>query len=67
MSVEKLSISLPAELGTAIRAAAEADRVTVSAWFAGAARERLQAAAAQSRPSRPPRNCSPTSSPNRAR
>lgn len=48
MSVEKLSISLPAPLGAAIRAAAEADRITVSAWFAGAARERLQAAAAQS-------------------
>lgn len=42
MAVDKLSVSFEPELGEAIRAAAEAEDATVSAWLAEAARDRLR-------------------------
>ena len=42
MAVDKLSVSFEPELGEAIRAAAEAEDASVSAWLAEAARDRLR-------------------------
>ena len=42
MSVEKLSISLDAELAGSVRAAAEESHVSVSTWFAEAAAARVR-------------------------
>lgn len=41
MAVERLTISLDADLAEAIRVAAEADAENVSSWIAEAARHRL--------------------------
>jgi hypothetical protein len=43
MSVERVTISLDAELATAVREAADDDCQNVSAWLADAARRRLAA------------------------
>ncbi len=43
MAVERLTVSLEAELAVAVRTAAEADEQNVSAWLAGAARRQLAA------------------------
>ncbi len=45
MSVEKFSVSLDPQLGQALRAAAQADDMNVSAWLATAIRQRLRHAA----------------------
>jgi hypothetical protein len=45
MSVEKLSISVPADVAAAVRSAAQAEGIAVSAWVASAAREKTAAAA----------------------
>ena len=45
MSVEKFSVSLEPGLGRALRAAADDNGVTVSAWMAEAVRQRLRHAA----------------------
>lgn len=45
-TVEKLSVSLPAEVAAEARAAAEAAGMTLSAWLAQAAEHRLKLAAA---------------------
>ena len=42
MAVEKFSVSLDPELSRALRAAAEEDDVSVSAWMAEAVRQRLR-------------------------
>ena len=42
MVAEKFSISLDEELGRALRSAAAAEGVNVSAWLAGAVRQRLR-------------------------
>lgn len=42
MAVEKFSVSLEPDLGRALREAAETEHVTVSAWMAEAARQRLR-------------------------
>lgn len=42
MSVEKFSVSLDPQLGQALRAAAQADDTSVSAWLATAIRQRLR-------------------------
>lgn len=42
MAVEKFSVSLDPELSRALRAAAEEEDVSVSAWIAEAARQRLR-------------------------
>jgi hypothetical protein len=42
MAVEKFSVSLDPDLGRALREAAEDENVTVSAWMAEAARQRLR-------------------------
>jgi hypothetical protein len=47
MAVDKLSISFEPGLGDEIRAAAEADDESVSAWLADAARARLRQLALQ--------------------
>lgn len=41
--VERLTVSLDAELAAAVRAAADEDALTTSAWLADAARRRLAA------------------------
>lgn len=41
MAVERLTVSLEAELAEAVREAAEADAQNLSAWLADAARRRL--------------------------
>ncbi|MBI4884498.1 MAG: hypothetical protein HY826_10650 [Actinobacteria bacterium] len=41
MTVERLTISLEAELAEAIRVAAEADAENISSWIAEASRRRL--------------------------
>lgn len=41
MAVERMTVSLDAELAAAVRAAAESDGHNVSAWLADAARRRL--------------------------
>lgn len=41
MAVERITVSLDAELAAAVRAAADADAQNVSAWLADAARRRL--------------------------
>ena len=41
MAVERLTVSLDAELAAAVRDAAEADDQNVSAWLADAARHQL--------------------------
>jgi regulator of protease activity HflC (stomatin/prohibitin superfamily) len=41
MTVERLTVSIDAELATAVRDAAGADDQNVSAWFADAARRQL--------------------------
>ena len=41
MAVERVTVSLEAELAAAIRLAAEADAQNLSAWLADAARRRL--------------------------
>lgn len=41
VAVERVTVSLEAELATAVRAAADADSQNVSAWLADAARRRL--------------------------
>lgn len=41
MTVERITVSLEAELAEAVRRAAEADAQNVSAWIADAARRRL--------------------------
>lgn len=41
MSVERLTVSLDAELAAAIRSAADEDALNTSAWLADAARRRL--------------------------
>lgn len=43
MGIERLTVSLPDDLASAIRAAADADREAVSTWVADAARRRLAA------------------------
>ncbi len=43
MSVERLTVSLDAELAAAIRNAADEDSLNTSAWLADAARRRLAA------------------------
>ena len=43
MTVERITVSLDAELAAAVRGAAEADDQNVSAWLAGAARRQLDA------------------------
>ncbi|MCP4959497.1 MAG: hypothetical protein GY925_09545 [Actinomycetia bacterium] len=43
MAVERLTVSIEAELATAVRDAAEADAQNLSAWLADAARRRLAA------------------------
>lgn len=42
MGVEKMSVSFDLELGEAIRASAAAEKKSVSAWLAEAARDRLR-------------------------
>lgn len=42
VSVEKFSVSLDPQLGQALRAAAQADDTSVSAWLATAIRQRLR-------------------------
>lgn len=42
MAVEKFSVSFEPDLGRALREAAEEDGVSVSAWMAEAARQRLR-------------------------
>lgn len=42
MSVEKFSVSLDPELGRALRSAAQAENINVSAWLATAIRDRLR-------------------------
>lgn len=42
MNVDRLSVTLESELGTAVRDAASRAGVSVSAWIAGAASERLR-------------------------
>lgn len=42
MAVEKFSVSLDPNLGRALRAAADADDVNVSAWIADAIRTKLR-------------------------
>ena len=42
MAVEKFSVSFEPDLGRALRTAAEADNVNVSAWMAEAVRQRLR-------------------------
>ena len=42
MAVEKFSVSLDEDLGRALRAAAASEAVNVSAWLAGAVRQRLR-------------------------
>lgn len=41
MAVERVTISLEAELADAVRAAAQTDAQNVSSWLANAARQRL--------------------------
>ena len=41
MPVERVTVSLESDLATAVRDAADADSLNVSAWFADAARRRL--------------------------
>jgi len=41
MAVERITVSLEAELAEAVREAAAADAQNLSAWLAGAARRRL--------------------------
>lgn len=41
MAVERLTVSLDAELAAAVREAADEDALNVSAWLADAARRRL--------------------------
>lgn len=41
MAVERVTVSLESDLATAVRDAADADSLNVSAWFADAARRRL--------------------------
>jgi hypothetical protein len=41
MSVERLTVSLDTDLAVAVREAADADELNVSAWLADAARRRL--------------------------
>ena len=41
MSVERLTVSLDAELAAAVREAADEDALNMSAWLADAARRRL--------------------------
>ena len=41
MAVERVTVSLDAELAAAVRDAAEADEQNVSAWLADAARHQL--------------------------
>lgn len=41
MSVERLTVSLEADLAAAVRSAAEEDELNMSAWLADAARRRL--------------------------
>jgi hypothetical protein len=41
MSVERLTVSLETDLAVAVREAADADELNVSAWLADAARRRL--------------------------
>ena len=43
MAVERMTVSLDAELAAAVREAAESDGHNVSAWLADAARRRLAA------------------------
>lgn len=43
MGVERVTVSLEADLASAVRAAADADRENVSSWLAVAARKRLAA------------------------
>lgn len=43
MAVERLTVSLEADLAVAVRTAAEADEQNVSAWLADAARRQLAA------------------------
>ena len=42
MAVEKFSVSLDPDLGRALRMAADAESVNVSAWMAEAVRQRLR-------------------------
>lgn len=42
MAVEKFSVSFEPDLGRALREAADAEGVSVSAWMAEAARQRLR-------------------------
>lgn len=42
MGVEKMSVSFDLQLGQEIRESADAQEQSVSAWLAGAARERLR-------------------------
>ena len=42
MAVEKFSVSLDPDLGRALRRAADAESVNVSAWMAEAVRQRLR-------------------------
>ena len=42
MAVEKFSVSLDPDLGRALRLAADAESVNVSAWMAEAVRQRLR-------------------------
>ena len=41
MSVERVTVSLEADLASAVRQAADDDSLNISAWFADAARRRL--------------------------
>ncbi len=41
VTVERMTVSIEAELASAVREAAEADSQTLSAWLADAARQRL--------------------------
>lgn len=43
MAVERLTVSLDAELAAAVRTAADEDALNTSAWLADAARRRLAA------------------------
>lgn len=43
VAVERMTVSIEAELAAAVRAAADADAQNVSAWLAEAARRRLAA------------------------
>lgn len=42
MSVDRITLTVNGDLGADVRAAAEAQGVSVSAWLAGAARARLR-------------------------